>query len=42
MLQAGVPVWEIGGYVGATPEMIERVYGHHSPDYLRRAVEAIG
>ncbi len=37
LCQAGVPVFEIAGYLGMTVEMVERVYGHHHPDFQSRA-----
>ncbi len=40
-VQREVPLWEVAGFAGATTETIERVYGHHSPDYLQRAKEAL-
>ncbi len=40
-VQKGVPLWEVGGFVGASQETIERVYGHHGPDYLERARRAL-
>lgn len=43
MVQAGTPLWEVAGYLGHKDvAMVERVYGHHSPDHLRRASGAIG
>lgn len=30
-LQAGSTMWDVAGYFGASYEIIERVYGHHSP-----------
>ena len=42
LAQSGVPVWEAAGFLGMTVEMFERVYGHHHPDYQRRASEAVG
>lgn len=41
-MQKGVPVWEMAGFLGMTPEMLTKVYGHHSPDFQRTAAEAIG
>jgi integrase len=41
LMQAGVPVWTVSGFVGASPETIHRVYGHHSPDYLQQAKDAL-
>lgn len=34
-LQAGVPVWDVAGWAGMTVEMVDRVYGHHHPDYQK-------
>lgn len=33
-------VWA-ASYLGMSTEMIERVYGHHSPEHLRNAAMAI-
>ena len=41
MLQAGVDLWKVAGVLGASEDMIRRVYGHHAADYLRDAVRAI-
>lgn len=40
MVMAGVPVAEVARFLGDTEKMVERVYGKHSPDYLRRAAKA--
>ena len=29
------------GYLGMSAQMIERTYGHHHPDYMRSAAQAI-
>ncbi|MEZ5816631.1 MAG: site-specific integrase [Hyphomicrobiaceae bacterium] len=34
-LQAGAPPWEVSGWAGISIEMLERVYGHHAPDFQR-------
>jgi integrase len=39
--QLGVPMHEICGFFGITPEMFDRVYGHHHPDYQANAVNAL-
>jgi integrase len=39
LMQAGVDRWEIAGHLGMTIEMIERTYGHHHPDFQKRAAE---
>lgn len=41
LLQAGLPIWEVAGYLGTTEKVIRDVYGHHSPDYLAGAAEAL-
>ncbi len=40
LLQAGVPAWEVAGYVGMSVQMIENHYGHHHPDYQANAATA--
>ena len=42
MMQAGADTWAAAGYLGMTVQMLERVYGHHHPNYLKSAVLAIG
>jgi integrase len=42
LMQAGVDKWEAAGFLGMTVEMIDQVYGHHHPNYLRNAAHAIG
>ena len=41
-MQRGVPMWEAAGFLGMSRETLEHVYGHHHPDYLRSAAEALG
>jgi hypothetical protein len=40
-MQRGVPIWQAAGYLGMSAAMIERTYGHHHPDYMRGAANAI-
>jgi integrase len=40
LMQAGVPTWEAAGYLGMSPETLERVYGHHSPHFQSVASQA--
>lgn len=40
-LQNGATIWDCSSYFGASPETIERTYGHHSPDHQRTAVRAM-
>jgi integrase len=37
MLQRGVPTRVVAGFVGTTEKIIERHYGHHSPDHMKEA-----
>lgn len=41
LLQNGVPLWEAAGFVGMSPETLERVYGHHHPEHMQGALDAI-
>jgi integrase len=38
----GVSLWRAAGFLGMSVETLDRVYGHHHPDYLSDAAEAIG
>lgn len=38
MMQRGVPIWEVAGYFSTSYEIIEKVYGHHSPDHQKAAI----
>lgn len=38
LVMDGVPLAEVARLLGTTERMVERVYGKHAPDYLRRAV----
>jgi integrase len=39
MMQARVPVWEAAGALGMSLETLERTYGHHHPDFQKKAAE---
>jgi len=41
MVQRNVPFPMIAQWLGNTVAMIEKVYGHHSPEWLRQAAEAL-
>lgn len=41
LMQRGVPMWQASGYLGMSVPTLETVYGHHHPDYMREAAEAI-
>lgn len=36
-MQRGVPIYEAAGYYGMSVKTLERVYGHHHPDFQRKA-----
>ena len=38
LVMDGVPLSEVARLLGNSEAMVEKVYGKHSPDYLRRAV----
>ena len=40
-MQAGADKWAACGFFGVSIDMIERVYGHHHPDHMASAVEAM-
>jgi integrase len=42
LMQNGVDKWEAAGFLGMSVEMLDRVYGHHHPDHLRRAAHSLG
>ena len=37
LLQNGVPIRQVAGFVGTSEKIIETTYGHHSPDHLNAA-----
>jgi hypothetical protein len=41
-MQTGVSMWRAAGFLGMSVETLDRVYGHHHPDYFSDAAEAIG
>jgi integrase len=41
LMQRGVPIWQAAGFLGMSAEILERTYGHHHPDYMRGAAQAI-
>ena len=42
LMQGGADKWQAAGYLGMTMEMLETVYGHHHPDAMRSALDALG
>jgi integrase len=41
LMQRGVPVWEAAGFLGMSAEVLLSTYGHHHPDFLHGAANAI-
>jgi hypothetical protein len=41
MVADGRPFEEIAKYLNTTVAMIEKVYGHHAPDFLKTASNAL-
>ena len=41
LVQAGIPLAEVARFLGDSEQMVEKVYGHHSPEYLRGAADAL-
>jgi integrase len=42
MVQAGVSFERVARFLGTTVAMVERVYGHHAPDFLQDAANGLG
>jgi integrase len=42
LLQAGVSIYNVARLLGDTMATVERVYGHHSADYLGEAIRRVG
>ena len=40
-LQKGASPWDAAGYFSTSVQTIEKVYGHHSPNHQRSAVNAL-
>ena len=41
MVQAGVPLEKVAAYLGNTVAIVEKVYGHHAPEWLDEASKAL-
>ncbi len=39
LMHAGIDLWEAAGSLGMTVEMLSKVYGHHHPDWQKKASE---
>lgn len=42
LMQGGTDLWQASGFLSMSMETLQRVYGHHHPDYQREAAENIG
>jgi integrase len=42
LMQASVPLWQASGFLAMSEKMLVEVYGHHHPDYMIEAADAIG
>ena len=40
-MQRGMDKWEASGYFGISWDELERTYGHHHPDHLKKAAEVM-
>ena len=40
-MQGGGDLWQIAGFLGMTVEVLERVCGHHHPNFQREAAAAV-
>jgi len=41
-MQRAAPMWEAAGFLGMSEKTLRETYGHHHPDHLRVAANAIG
>ena len=39
LMQRGIDMFEAAGHLGMSVETLNRVYGHHHPDYQKAAAE---
>ena len=42
LMQKGVELWQASGFLAMSEKTLIEVYGHHHPDFMREAAEAIG
>ena len=42
LMQSATDPWQASGFLSMSMETLQRVYGHHHPDFMRDASEAIG
>ena len=41
LMLSGLNLWEASGFLAMSNETLQRTYGHHHPDYMRVAAEAL-
>lgn len=41
LMQKGVEKWQTAGFMGMSIEMLDKTYGHHHPNYMRDAAQAL-
>ncbi|MEK1852405.1 MAG: tyrosine-type recombinase/integrase, partial [Phyllobacterium sp.] len=41
LMQSGTDIWQAAGFLGMTVETLVNTYGHHHPDHLQEAANAI-
>jgi Phage integrase family len=41
LMQRAAPMWEAAGFLGMSEKTLRDTYGHHHPDHLKGASEAI-
>jgi integrase len=41
LMQRGAPMWQAAGFLGMSEKTLRDTYGHHNPDFLREAADAI-
>ncbi len=42
LMQRAAPLWEAAGFLGMSVDVLEKNYGHHHPDHMQGAANAIG
>jgi hypothetical protein len=40
-LLKGIKTWDVAAYVGMSEKMVRDNYGHHAPDHMQEARDAI-
>jgi integrase len=42
LMQGGADLWQASGFLSMSMETLQRVYGHHHPDWMKGAAEILG